>query len=113
MPLPAEDMDVINQTLSESGVVPASETSQAKSTKPKSPDKSEQQKKPENRPVTLTSQDLRCYIAPSSALATALADDLALVEPRMRKHVQTTTVLRKFLSEHDETLAELFSNQMN
>ena len=66
--------------------------------------------KPEPEPerVTMASQDLRAYITPSSQLAAALQDELEKLPSKMRNLVSPPTILRKFLQEHDEELAQMF-----
>ncbi|MCF7701683.1 hypothetical protein [Loktanella sp. M215] len=52
--------------------------------------------------------DLRPQIGQTSALAVAMAEVFAKLDPAARKYVKPASVLKDFLAEHDAELAKLF-----
>ncbi|SHF76544.1 hypothetical protein SAMN05444339_11227 [Loktanella atrilutea] len=52
--------------------------------------------------------DLRPQIGQASALAAAMAEVFAKLDPAARKYVKPASVLKDFLAEHDDELAKMF-----
>ena len=61
------------------------------------------------QPETMFSRnDLRPQIGQASALAVAMAEVFAKLDPAARKYVKPASVLKDFLAEHDAALAKMF-----
>lgn len=111
--LSKRDQDLVDKTAGEGGL---SQTTQQKTKAAAKPAPAKPVNKttktlvsqPPKPSVTFTAKDLRCYIRKDSLLAAALVDQVTSLDPVAQRLVVPSTVLKQFITDNDEMLAELF-----